>query len=182
MGFITLKTPPFRIPILSKRLDYSPVIEHLRIALPGVISVYVFGSQTGPATHAESDVDLAVLCADALSPVARRDLQNALMDLLSRSVDLVNLRAASTVMQMQVVVHGTLLYEGDASARHAFDTRVFWPMPCSMRNGWGAWRTSAREDRSMPDDVILNKIAAIERCRLRIRAEYGGDDGHLFDD
>lgn len=31
----------------------------------------------------------------------------------------------------------------------------------------------------MPDDVVLNKIAAIERCLLRIREEYLGHEAEL---
>ena len=34
----------------------------------------------------------------------------------------------------------------------------------------------------MADDVVLNKAAIIERCIGRVRAEYAGDDAHLFDD
>ena len=33
----------------------------------------------------------------------------------------------------------------------------------------------------MPDDVVLNKAAVIERCVARARQEYAGDDSRLFD-
>lgn len=32
----------------------------------------------------------------------------------------------------------------------------------------------------MPDDVLLNKVASIERAVGRVREEYGGDDANLF--
>ena len=32
------------------------------------------------------------------------------------------------------------------------------------------------------DDVVLAKVAVIERCIGRIREEHGGDDAHLTDD
>jgi len=32
----------------------------------------------------------------------------------------------------------------------------------------------------MPDDVLLNKVAAIERALARVREEYGGDDAYIF--
>lgn len=32
----------------------------------------------------------------------------------------------------------------------------------------------------MPDDVILNKVANLERCVTRIREVYGGDDANLI--
>lgn len=34
----------------------------------------------------------------------------------------------------------------------------------------------------MADDVLLGKVAIIERCLARVRQEYGGVDAHLFDD
>ena len=33
----------------------------------------------------------------------------------------------------------------------------------------------------MPDDVLVNKVAAIERAVARVREEYNGDDANLFD-
>ena len=32
----------------------------------------------------------------------------------------------------------------------------------------------------MADDVVLNKVATIERCVARVREEYAGDEAHLF--
>lgn len=33
----------------------------------------------------------------------------------------------------------------------------------------------------MVDDVIVNKVATIERCLARVREEYGGDERNLRD-
>jgi uncharacterized protein YutE (UPF0331/DUF86 family) len=33
----------------------------------------------------------------------------------------------------------------------------------------------------MPDDVLVNKVAAIERAVARVREEHDGDDANLFD-
>lgn len=33
----------------------------------------------------------------------------------------------------------------------------------------------------MPDDVVLNKAASLERCVQRIREVYAGADAHLYD-
>lgn len=34
----------------------------------------------------------------------------------------------------------------------------------------------------MPDDVVLNKVASLERCVKRIREVHRGDDKNLYDD
>jgi len=33
----------------------------------------------------------------------------------------------------------------------------------------------------MPDDVILNKVASLERCLERVRTVFGGKDANLYD-
>ena len=97
----------------------------LRAALPGLIAAYRFGSSAAGTTRPDSDVDLAILCARRLDPVARFELQEQVAGALRTDVDLVDLRAASTVMASQIVTTGVLLYEGDAPARHVFEDFVY---------------------------------------------------------
>ena len=37
-------------------------------------------------------------------------------------------------------------------------------------------------DLSMPDDVVINKVASLERCVERIRIVYAGTDANLYQD
>jgi uncharacterized protein len=99
----------------------DPALALLREAFPDLAAVYLFGSTAGEATTPESDVDLAVLAARPLDPVARFDLQERLALALGRDVDLVDLRAASTVMQAQVVAHGRAVLDLDPRERAAFE-------------------------------------------------------------
>jgi len=32
----------------------------------------------------------------------------------------------------------------------------------------------------MPDDVVINKVASLERCVERIRTVYGGTESNLY--
>lgn len=45
-------------------------------------------------------------------------------------VDLVDLRASSTVLRMQVISTGTCLFSADAAARRRFETYVFSAYAC----------------------------------------------------
>ncbi len=101
------------------------VVSALTQRLGEPIAVYRFGSSADASDRAESDVDVAVLASVRLSPDVRFDVQEELAMLLHRDVDLVDLTAASTVMAMQVVTTGTVLYEGNAVARGEFEDRVF---------------------------------------------------------
>ena len=91
--------------------DMQAVTEILCEALPSLQALYLFGSQaTGEAT-AGSDVDLAVLLPDPLTAEQRWELGNTLADRLGKTVDLIDLRQASTVMQQQVVTKGLRLWQ-----------------------------------------------------------------------
>jgi len=106
-------------------MDDARAIEVIRETVPDFVAVYRFGSTVRGEQRADSDVDLAVLAAVALDPVARFDLQERLAVALRRDVDLVDLRRASTVMAMQVISHGEPIATGDALERERFEDHVF---------------------------------------------------------
>ena len=88
----------------------GPVVHLLRNALPKAMAVYAFGSQVAGTARADSDLDLAVLVAGYADPLQLWDLSHQLADLAGCPVDLLDLRAASTVMQYQVLTHGRRLW------------------------------------------------------------------------
>ena len=95
-------------------MNTDPLLEHLRKRLPDLLAVYLFGSHaTGMAT-AGSDVDLAVFAPGRVDPLRLFEIAGELADLAGASVDLLDLRAASTVMQYQVIVTGQRLWAVDA--------------------------------------------------------------------
>ncbi|WP_211251747.1 type VII toxin-antitoxin system MntA family adenylyltransferase antitoxin [Andreprevotia chitinilytica] len=88
----------------------GPVLAAILPALPQALAVYAFGSQVqGHAGH-ESDLDLAVLVAGYTDPLVLWDLSGTLADIASCPVDVLDLRAASTVMQYQVLTTGLRLW------------------------------------------------------------------------
>ena len=103
----------------------SQIVEILLNSLPGVLAVYRFGSWGTPQERRESDIDLAVLPLQPLPPLVRWETAQKLAQMLSRDVDLVDLRAASTVMRSQVIAQGERLYCRDEAAVGLFETTVF---------------------------------------------------------
>ena len=97
------------------------VVAVLRRALPELVAVYRFGSSATGTQGPDSDIDLAVLSPGRLAPRARFDLQEDIAAALRRPVDLVDLRAASSVMAIQVVSTGELLFDADPEARGRFE-------------------------------------------------------------
>jgi predicted nucleotidyltransferase len=103
----------------------TELTQFLYDVIPRLIAVYRFGSTAAGQAHPESDIDLAFLAAAPLEPLERFALQEKLASRLGRDVDLLDLRAASTVMRMQVISNGHLLATYDATAHEAFEDHTY---------------------------------------------------------
>ena len=88
----------------------GPVVERIRQQIPQTMAVYAFGSQVQGTANAQSDLDLAVLVAGYADPLVLWSLAGELSDTVACPVDLLDLRAASTVMQYQVITGGQCLW------------------------------------------------------------------------
>jgi len=92
------------------------VTTHLRKHIPGLMAVYAFGSRLHGTAGPDSDLDVAILREGLADPVQLFMLASDLADLCGCPVDLLDLRAASTVMQHQVLTRGIRLWSVDARA------------------------------------------------------------------
>ena len=108
------------MPTLTKN-NKETIIHLLCARIVEPIAIYLFGSMAANTVHDSSDIDLAFLPQESLSNVLRWDIQQELADALGKAVDLVDLRVASTVMRLQVVTTGEVLYEGDSTKRAEFE-------------------------------------------------------------
>ena len=88
----------------------GPAVAAMRADFPNAIGIYAFGSQVHGTANAQSDLDLAVLVAGYAKPLTLWEVSGQLGDLLGCPVDLLDLRAASTVMQYQVITTGQRLW------------------------------------------------------------------------
>lgn len=89
----------------------GPVVAAIRARFPNAMAVYAFGSQVQGTAGSESDLDLAVLVAGYAGPLALWDVATGdLADVVGCPIDLLDLRAASTVMQYQVITTGQRLW------------------------------------------------------------------------
>lgn len=104
--------------------DLAPALAMIRQDLPDLVGVYVFGSVAAGLARADSDVDLAVLCAAPLDATRLAELREKLAAALRRDVDLIDLAAAPTVLQMQIVGEGRLIAAPDKTAAGLFELRV----------------------------------------------------------
>jgi predicted nucleotidyltransferase len=108
-------------------LDEAGLVNYLATQTD-VIAAYLFGSLAGERATPRSDVDIAILFADASDPLAVGDRQLQLMGELEqftdREVDVVILNTAPSILQHQVLRHGRLLCERDRQARVEFEVQA----------------------------------------------------------
>ena len=83
------------------------ILQHL----PEAKLIYLFGSVAANRQTATSDIDIAVHCDRKLDPIERWDIAAELANSLGKSVDLVDLIEASTVMCNQITSKGICLYD-----------------------------------------------------------------------
>lgn len=87
-------------------MDKEALIGQIQQRLPHLLAVYAFGSRIhhhGEKARADSDLDLAVLLEGYGDPVTLFNLCGSLADIAGCPVNLLHIRAASTVMQYQTV-------------------------------------------------------------------------------
>ena len=94
-------------------LNFPLIVKLLQQRLPGLMAVYAFGSQVAGTADKNSDLDLAVLVPGYADTIDLWDISSDLAELLHCEVDLLDFRAASTVMQYQILTKGQRLYAVD---------------------------------------------------------------------
>lgn len=123
MGAVDMTVPASLDP--QDAAQDAAIVTQVTATVPDVQAIYRFGSSAAGLATPDSDVDVAVLASTLLSPDTRFDLQERIAQVLRRSVDLVDLRAVSTVFAMQVVGTGLLIHDGETRARGAFEDQVY---------------------------------------------------------
>jgi predicted nucleotidyltransferase len=109
-------------------IDTKAIVTRVRNAFPDVQAVYLFGSCAEGSFWPTSDVDIALLLpheiAKRISSLYMTDVHAELERLLSRDVDLINLRQVSTVLQKEVIIKGQRLDCQDPLAADEFEMLV----------------------------------------------------------
>lgn len=105
-------------------MQLSAALGILRREIPDLAGVYLFGSAAAGALRPGSDIDLAFLAGRPLPRQLVLDLQEAVANVLLRDVDLIDLAAAPTILQVQAIGEGRLIYAADTDAIGFFEVRV----------------------------------------------------------
>jgi predicted nucleotidyltransferase len=105
--------------------DYRPIIEAVLKHYPDVQAIYLFGSYDTEHEWPNSDVDIALLPPPAKAretgALALSPLWFELERLLGKTVDLIDLRQASTVFQKEIIMADRRIYCRDEYAVDEFE-------------------------------------------------------------
>ena len=101
----------------------GPLLASVQAKIPNLMALYVFGSRAQGTPRPDSDLDLAVLAPGYVDPALLWSLSNEIANLVNGEVDLLDLRAASTVMQYQVISTGKTVWDIGLQA-HLFEVFV----------------------------------------------------------
>lgn len=97
-------------------MERDRLIHLLQERLANVLAIYAFGSRVEGTAQADSDLDLAVLVSGYADPLQLWTLSGELADLAGCPVDLLDFRAASTVMQYRILTTGQRWWHKDSQA------------------------------------------------------------------
>jgi predicted nucleotidyltransferase len=105
-------------------IDEAAIARLVEELFPEAMGVWLFGSFAHGRSRADSDLDLAVLPDRDIDPNQLDRRAEALAELLSRDVDLVDLRRAGTVLRHEAVIGGRRIAARDPFTCDLFDTAV----------------------------------------------------------
>ena len=97
-------------------MNRTAILHALQARVPKLLAVYAFGSRIQGTARPDSDLDLAVLVTAYGDPLRLWELSGELADLAGCPVDLLDFRAASTVMQYRILTTGERWWAKDSRA------------------------------------------------------------------
>ncbi len=102
----------------------AAIVAALREDLPGLQSVYRYGSAGGPYERPDSDIDIAFLTDQPLALKKGLELAGQLMQVTRHDVDLNDLRTLPLGLRVQIALTGIRLYAANPAAAEEYDSRT----------------------------------------------------------
>ena len=80
-------------------------------AHPEIAAIYLFGSYASGHARPKSDIDLGVLFIENVDCFVRVNMETEVSNLLSKDVDLIDMRKSSPFLRHQIYKYGKTIYQ-----------------------------------------------------------------------
>lgn len=111
---------------MENKNTYADIVNILKNQLNDeLLAVYIFGSSVTESNADANDIDIAIMCRSKLAKLVLWGLTQEIAIARKKEVDLLDLKNASTVMQMQVVTNCLRVYCVDVRTAEIFEDFVF---------------------------------------------------------
>lgn len=100
------------------------IVEIIKLNIPEVEIIYIFGSYAEGTQTKESDVDIAFYSIKEYSEYFIFEIAQEISKILKKEVDLVQLKKSSTVFQKEVISKGIFIFEKNKIEREIFENTV----------------------------------------------------------
>ncbi|KZY29437.1 MULTISPECIES: nucleotidyltransferase domain-containing protein [unclassified Oleiphilus] len=104
-------------------MENSELVSLIKQHLPSVKLIYLFGSRATNEARPSSDWDIAVMAEKKIPVSTLWELKELLANTCCAEVDLIDLLQSTTVLNVQIIERGQLLYDA-CDAAMSFETRV----------------------------------------------------------
>jgi predicted nucleotidyltransferase len=115
-----------------KKIKNIKIIKNIKKFYPDVQAIYIFGSFGTEFEKKESDVDIAVLLphqqAKDAGFLSFSECKESLENFFGKTVDLINLRQVSTVLQKEIILADRQIF---CSESEKFEVEKFEMLVCS---------------------------------------------------
>lgn len=101
------------------------IIENLQDKIPELVGIYIFGSYADNSATKESDIDIAFLSYKRITAVEKWKIQEELASILNNDVDLIDLKAATTIFRAEIIDKGNLIFSADSYQIDFFEMTTY---------------------------------------------------------
>jgi len=87
--------------------------------------IYLFGSFVNEQATPESDMDIAFLTRQKISPIKKWEIQEELASLIGKDIDLIDIKNSSVILRTEIIENGKRIFEGNRLECELFEMTTY---------------------------------------------------------
>ena len=120
-----------------------------------VYAIYFFGSMAANKMRKDSNVDIAFLTDEDISDYEVFMKSSKLYDVFKRDCNLINLKKSSTILKIQVIGKGKIVYCSDNFKKSSFEMKCFKEYSLLKEESWEVWQSVSEKGNIYGQRYIL---------------------------